>query len=78
MDDIALGGTRKEVLEDVQLFKEEGIKIGLRLNDTAYEVIARNYLQPTGSLEGFSVVSSENHTLAYSRLSVAGRHIRHH
>ena len=63
MDDITLRGTRKEVSEHVQLFKEEGIKIGLRLNETKCEVIARDYLQPTGSLEGFSVVSSENASL---------------
>ena len=60
MDDITLGGTRKEVSDDVQLFNEDRIKIGLRLNETKCEVIARDHLQPTGSLEGFSVVSSEN------------------
>ena len=60
MDGITLGGTRKEVSKDVQLFEEEGIRIRLRLNETKYEVIARDHLQPTGSLEGFSVVSSEN------------------
>ena len=42
MDDITLGGTRKEVSEDVQLFKEEGIKIGLRLNEIKCEVITRD------------------------------------
>ena len=50
MDLITLGGTRKEVSEYVQLLKEEGIKIGLRLNETKCEVIARDHLQPTGSL----------------------------
>ena len=59
IDDMTLGGTHKEVSEDVQLFKEEGIKIGLCLNEIECEVIARDHLQPTGSLEGFSVVSSE-------------------
>ena len=60
MNDITLGGTRKEMSEDVQLFKEEGIKIGLRLNETKCEVIARDHLQSTASLEGVSAVSSEN------------------
>ena len=63
MHDITLGGARKKVSEDVQLFKEEGIKIGLRLNETRCEVIAHDHLQPTGSPEGFSVVSSENASL---------------
>ena len=58
-----MGGTRKEVSEDVQLFKEEGIKICLRLNETKCEVIARDHLKLTSSLEGFSVVSSENVSL---------------
>ena len=49
--------------DDVQLFKEEGIIIGLRLNETKCEVIGRNHLQPTGSLKGFSFVSSENASL---------------
>ena len=63
MDDITLGGARKEVSEDVQLCTERGIKIGLRLNETKCEVIVRDHLHPTGSLEGFSVVSSENASL---------------
>ena len=62
MDDITLGGTRKEVSNDVQLFKE-GIQIGLRLNETKCEVIACNHLQLTSLLEGFSVASSENASL---------------
>ena len=53
MDEITLRGTRKEESEDVQLFKEEGIKIGLHLNETKCEVIARDHLQPTDSLEVF-------------------------
>ena len=69
MDDITLGGTRKEVSEDVQLFKEEVIKIGLRLNETKCEVITRDHLQPTGSLEGFSVVSMKNAILLGAPLS---------
>ena len=68
MDDITLEGTRKEVSDDVQLFKEEGIRIGKRLNEIKCEVIARDHLQPTGSLEGFSVVSSENASLLGARL----------
>ena len=60
MDDTTLSRTRKEVSEDVQLFKEEGIKIGLRLNETKYEVVAHGHLQLIGSLEGFSILSSEN------------------
>ena len=64
MDNITLGSARKEVSDDVQLkFKEEGIKIGLRLNKTKCEVIAGDHLQPTSSLEVFSVVSSENASL---------------
>ena len=63
MDNITLGSARKEVSDDVQLFKEEGIKIGLRLNKTKCKVIARDHLQPTSSLEGFSVVSSEKASL---------------
>ena len=63
MDNITREGTRKEVSDDVQLFKEEEIKIGLRLNETKCEVITRDHLQPTGSLEGFSVVISENASL---------------
>ena len=63
MDDITLGGTRKEVSQDVQLFREEGIKICLSLNETKGEVIAYDHLQPTGSLEGFSIISFENASL---------------
>ena len=70
MDGITLRGTRKEVSERVQLFKEE-IKIGLRLNKTKCEVIACDHLQPTGSLEGFSVASSENASLLGARWVLA-------
>ena len=54
---------RKVVSEDIQLFKQEGIKLALCLNETKCEVIARDHLQPTGSLEDFSVVSLENVSL---------------
>ena len=55
--------TRQEMSEDVQLFREEGINIGLRLNGTKYKVIAHYHLQPSVSLAGFSVVSLENASL---------------
>ena len=71
MDDITLGGTRKEVSDDVQLFQEEEIKIGLHLKETKCEVIARDHPQPTGSLEGFSVVNSENASLLGARWVLA-------
>ena len=56
MDDITLEGTRKEVSEDVQLFRKEGIKIGQCLNETKCEVIAFD-LQLYSSLEGLYIVS---------------------
>ena len=53
MDDIILGGPRKEVSDDIQLFKEEGFKIGLRLNMSKCDTIALDKLQPAGSLMAF-------------------------
>ena len=63
MVDITQGDILKEVSENVQHLKEDGIKIGLRLNETKCGVIARDHLPPSGSLECFFVVNLKNSSI---------------